>query len=153
MELCEVKSVGGQVIVYHIAAHCACGCGMQEKQIRGKQAMKQLSDKMRDQRVQVADRVRKHVAAARILPKVVRPSWICCISCSKHSVIASGAMGREFGRENQILCTILCPLCGTIPCSYGTACSCRNEQEVAAIVPHGIAAGHGEECEGVCSWC
>lgn len=43
----------------------------QEKQIRGKQAMKQLSDKMRDQRVQVADRVRKHVAAARILPKVV----------------------------------------------------------------------------------
>ena len=44
---------------------------MQEKQIRGKQAMKQLSDKMRDQRVQVADRVRKHVAAARILPKVV----------------------------------------------------------------------------------
>ncbi len=44
---------------------------MQEKQIRGKQAMKQLSDRMRDQRVQVADRVRKHVAAARILPKVV----------------------------------------------------------------------------------
>lgn len=33
--------------------------------------MKQFSDKMRDQRVQVADRVRKHVAAARILPKVV----------------------------------------------------------------------------------
>ncbi len=33
--------------------------------------MKQLSDRMRDQRVQVADRVRKHVAAARILPKVV----------------------------------------------------------------------------------
>ena len=33
--------------------------------------MKQLSDRMRDQRLQVADRVRKHVAAARILPKVV----------------------------------------------------------------------------------
>lgn len=33
--------------------------------------MKQLSNKMRDQRVQVADRVRKHVSAARILPKVV----------------------------------------------------------------------------------
>lgn len=45
---------------------------VQEKQIRGKQAMKQLSDRMRDQRVQVADRVRKHVSAARILPKVVR---------------------------------------------------------------------------------
>ena len=44
---------------------------MQEKQIRGKQAMKQLSNRMRDQRVQVADRVRKHVSAARILPKVV----------------------------------------------------------------------------------
>ncbi|DBB00631.1 hypothetical protein WJX82_008822 [Trebouxia sp. C0006] len=43
---------------------------VKEKQIRGKQAMKQLSDRMRDQRVQVADRVRKHVAAARILPKV-----------------------------------------------------------------------------------
>ena len=42
----------------------------QEKQIRGKQAMKQFSDKMRDQRTQVTDRVRKHVAAARI-PKVV----------------------------------------------------------------------------------
>ena len=42
--------------------------------------MKQLSDKMRDQRVQVADRVRKHVAAARILPKVVRtacPMPVC----------------------------------------------------------------------------
>ena len=44
---------------------------VQEKQIRGKQAMKQLSNRMRDQRVQVADRVRKHVSAARILPKVV----------------------------------------------------------------------------------
>jgi len=43
---------------------------VKEKQIRGKQAMKQLSDKMRDQRVQVTDRVKKHVAAARILPKV-----------------------------------------------------------------------------------
>lgn len=35
--------------------------------------MKQLSDKMRDQRTQVTDRVKKHVAAARILPKVVGP--------------------------------------------------------------------------------
>ncbi|KAL3147610.1 hypothetical protein ABBQ38_014661 [Trebouxia sp. C0009 RCD-2024] len=43
---------------------------VKEKQIRGKQAMKQLGDRMRDQRVQVADRVRKHVSAARILPKV-----------------------------------------------------------------------------------
>ena len=54
---------------------------VQEKQIRGKQAMKQLSDRMRDQRVQVADRVRKHVAAARILPKVVSTS-LCTVFIS-----------------------------------------------------------------------
>ena len=49
----------------------------QEKQIRGKQAMKQFSDKMRDQRAQVTDRVRKHVAAARI-PKVVSAPDLEC---------------------------------------------------------------------------
>ena len=53
---------------------------LQEKQIRGKQAMKQLSDRMRDQRVQVADRVRKHVSAARILPKVVSKAKCCFTS-------------------------------------------------------------------------
>ena len=41
--------------------------------------MKQLSDRMRDQRVQVADRVRKHVAAARILPKVVSGAAYFCL--------------------------------------------------------------------------
>ena len=59
-------------------------CPIQEKQIRGKQAMKQLSDKMRDQRVQVADRVRKHVAAARILPKVVSSFFCFGWCCTAH---------------------------------------------------------------------
>ena len=60
---------------------------LQEKQIRGKHAVKQLRDRMKANQLQVADRVRKHVASARLLPKVVsvtcRQSW--ALRSSRHS--------------------------------------------------------------------
>ena len=66
--------------------------------------MKQLSDRMRDQRVQVADRVRKHVAAARILPKVV-----------------SGAAHASVG---DMICLILTePCCTAVPVLSAAFCT------------------------------
>ena len=44
---------------------------VQEKQIRAKHSMKVLSDRMRDQRLQVTDRVRKSMSKRpHLLPKV-----------------------------------------------------------------------------------
>lgn len=56
---------------------------LQEKQIRGKHAVKQLRDRMKANQLQVADRVRKHVASARLLPKVVSAS--CLQPCAPHN--------------------------------------------------------------------
>ena len=44
---------------------------LQEKQIRGKHAVKQLRDRMKANREQVAESVRKQMAATRLLPKMV----------------------------------------------------------------------------------
>ena len=59
---------------------------LQEKQIRGKHAVKQLRDRMKANQLQVADRVRKHVASARLLPKVVSASCLqpCALRNSSH---------------------------------------------------------------------
>ena len=59
---------------------------LQEKQIRGKHAVKQLRDRMKANQLQVADRVRKHVASARLLPKVVSASCrqSCALRSSRH---------------------------------------------------------------------
>ena len=45
--------------------------------------MKQLRDRMKANQLQVADRVRKHVASARLLPKVVSAS--CPQPCALRS--------------------------------------------------------------------
>lgn len=48
---------------------------MQEKQIRAKQSIKQFSSRMRDQRLQVADKVKKSMEqSAGIIPKVLPPA-------------------------------------------------------------------------------
>ena len=51
---------------------------VQEKQIRARAGMRQLRERMRDRRLQVTDRVSKHMLAnVRLLPKV-RPAPPAC---------------------------------------------------------------------------
>ena len=69
---------------------------LQEKQIRGKHAVKQLRDRMKANQLQVADRVRKHVASARLLPKVVSVSCLqhCALhNNSRHSEVCTACSG------------------------------------------------------------
>ncbi len=127
---------------------------LQEKQIRGKQAMKQLSDRMRDQRVQVADRVRKHVAAARILPKVVSTAGLfllasvgysICPTVTKSCCTAVPVLSAAFCTFMQISGTTLCPIwyCrwSILDCSADAATDSLPLQEQSVCIMSGLISG------------
>ena len=64
-------------------------CLVQEKRIRARHSMQQLSKQMRDRQLKVQDRVKKQVSSVRNLPRVrrqtlhppscsrLRPRWLC----------------------------------------------------------------------------
>ena len=65
-----------------------CVGGVQEKQIRAKANIKQLQDRMRDQRQQVATRLQRNV---RLLPKVRRACPVQPVPASRSFALLVGA--------------------------------------------------------------
>jgi choline-phosphate cytidylyltransferase len=75
---------------------------VKEKQIRGKHAVKQLRDRMKANREQVAESVRKQMAATRLLPKMDMEKGVKDFAAGVEQLlerIVSGELGFEMAQN------------------------------------------------------